>query len=117
MALNGNILLPSFFCQWSGVSGQSAVLLAPALDHTLALSGPQRGDEELEGGSVLSAVYKRRASRPRNRRDASETAGKRFGVKISGPTFYPPSFTSLLLKRLAIQLIGSGTRSDLLAGE
>ena len=48
MARNGNILLPSFFCQSSGVSGQSAVLLAPARDLTLALSGPPRGDEEPE---------------------------------------------------------------------
>lgn len=53
MALNGNILLPSFFCQWSGVSGQSAVLLAPALDLTLALSGRQRGDEEQEGERLI----------------------------------------------------------------
>ena len=58
MALSGNILLPSFFCQSSGVSGQRA--------------------GRPEGGSVSSAVHPRRASRPRSRRDAQETAGGGF---------------------------------------
>lgn len=67
MALNGNILLPSFFC------------LLPIIRGFRATGRPPRR------GSVSSAVHPRRASRPRSRRDAQETAGGGFRGSIQAP--------------------------------
>ena len=71
----------------------SQSLLAPALDLHLALSGQKRRDEEQEQeqeqeqeGGVSSAVHPRRASRPRSRRDAQETAGGGFRGSIQAPS-------------------------------